>query len=49
MFGGAILEWLEAYQRWAILGFPLAIFTVWLALKGFFHIAAALNKHQEDR
>lgn len=45
VFGGAILHWLEAYQRWALLGFPLAIVAVWLALKGFFKLTEALHRN----
>ncbi|MFT4638837.1 MAG: membrane protein DedA with SNARE-associated domain [Verrucomicrobiales bacterium] len=47
-FGGAILSWLEAYKRWAILGFPLAVFVVWLALKGFFHLTEALHQKKSE-
>lgn len=43
-FGGTILDWLEAYERWALLAFPLAILGVWLLLKAFFRLTEALNK-----
>ena len=43
-FGGTILTWLEAYERWAFFAFPIAIFVVWLLLKGVFHLAETLQK-----
>ncbi len=43
LFGGAIATKLESYQKWALLGFPLAILAVWLFLKVFFKITEALH------
>ena len=45
-FGGTILTWLEAYERWALLAFPIAILVVWLLLKGFFYLAESLQKRK---
>ncbi len=47
-FGGAILQWLETYQRWAMLGFPVAVIVVWLVLKGFFRLTEALHQKGES-
>ena len=48
VFGGAILDWLETYQRWALLGLPVAVLVVWVSLKVVFRVMERLHPHSDN-
>lgn len=48
LFGGVVLQWIERYQRWAMIGVPLAVLLALLVLRSLFRLMNVWLTKQED-